>query len=1116
MSNSINGIKYMTYKPDIAGANPYYIALVNGKLFYTNYISKNTLKKDFNRPVKYDRSSKRILLGPFNFDPKDTQYSSELRKIEKLLDVNEYVDEYLASQTEPANSGPVSIGAEPEKPEGEKPKGEKQKQEDPKGETLKSQDFKNENILFLQKPTGSGRYTIREEEPFVVIQRSHGLYMRRLKKDFKNFKGDDRFYKYPDNKDREYLIKNSGQFKNGRQMFQVDKEVVDGKESFDLYRDKDIGGQGGDMNKNISDKENDEANKFHFGSTQDYSSFFGLKNFQSKSDILKPIGVNNENLKPKYTSDRKLKTKTYPTFAGGMTDEEIEAYTKDTDSFPKRDNNGAITVFPKSRSYDYVYLGDDKGLYKYVVRIKDKLYLTSGIPRVESQVQTFRPLNYDEKTKTFSNGDFKITSSQLSMASGISQKLGKNNDRNSINTNPENLFKTPEPAKPAEPPQEPVTPPAGEEPERMDRQLKKNDVPNENLEEIPPESKGDAVGAVKDAGGVNQITQQDEGVQLISEDEVNLNVVNEKDINPYKIEKKEDVPSGITKPDGTPLTNELLEKMKSSYNIDRYDAENQSKSFIEYYNQIKSEHPRKLEYYLDESDILGSSFNTFLSNLEDTMEVGEEDLYQFYGNDMYKGAARSVPLILNPNLVEQPDADYVIEDRYTENSFGAIVLAGLMFRALKKEKIVLKNADGDGVIETTFLDHTDNALKSRLGKNFYTASKMDLTQLRFYVCISLAAIFSARQRTMPRHRLNNTIVRIINSIPYVGFNLNKKDVEDMVKDFRQLYIEHPVPFKFGPLSEFYEKVTKYVFELNPNFNFEYLFNHISTDLQKLVPAIEKAFRTRQDFKEFLIRLYENHSILKQSFNDFNEFIKGNRRLTAEDFSNKFTNGEDIFGNVDADGEEYQLFDAGSGELIERVFIPFDETQKAVTLFINEEGRYYESREEERTDFVVQGQAPDLKEGQEQFKTSILKEAELPNNFLDSMKGMGTPFLKAIMTGAVGQSIGKLFKDASRDELLEAVLARSNMVSALIKLDLLGYDPDKTISQEQVDKLQYNHNLLEEGFNPEIFGQFGDQGLFPTPDLDKALLSKKIRDIAFPDNFLGKFSRFIPSFDEIVS
>jgi hypothetical protein len=115
---TVNGIKYFKYQPDVAGANPYFITYREGKLFYSNSISRTTTRKDFNRPVKYDTNSKRLLVGPFNLDPKNKQYSSELRRLDKLLDMNEYQEIYLKAATIPAQTQALSIGAEPEpKPE---------------------------------------------------------------------------------------------------------------------------------------------------------------------------------------------------------------------------------------------------------------------------------------------------------------------------------------------------------------------------------------------------------------------------------------------------------------------------------------------------------------------------------------------------------------------------------------------------------------------------------------------------------------------------------------------------------------------------------------------------------------------------------------------------------------------------------------------------------------------------------------------------------------------------------------------------------------------------------------------------------------------------------------
>jgi hypothetical protein len=1109
---TVNGIKYFKYQPDVAGANPYFITYREGKLFYSNSISRTTTRKDFNRPVKYDTNSKRLLVGPFNLDPKNKQYSSELRRLDKLLDMNEYQEIYLKAATIPAQTQALSIGAEPEpKPE--------QKSKNP------IDNINDDNVVYPIYHWGFGKGS---DNPMLVYQENGQTFLRRLKKDYKNFKGDDRFYKYDDGKKRTYVAKYNKEKGVAEDLsLRIDDHKPLGSKNNlntpSAYRNMDYQFGGGETNLRFKTKSKNPK-LIDFGTrkipTQDHTTYTGTQGITITDDK-----KNNIN------------------YVAGMTQEERnQADLPSTDSMDNRE-----VRFPKSRSYDYVVLnsgGDEPNKFEFIVRKGDKLYLTNSLPRNVNDISTMRPITYNKVSGNFDIQDEtgapsrRLSKDKLQFLSGMGKNsiTGKDMSRNSINDGLENFAQRKLQAKPE--PKAPITPPA--QPDIVDEMIKKdepqtpislsprnqktsaepktpdlkpNDVPNENLEQIPPETRGDATGQVKDVGNVESITQQDQGVQLVSQDEVNLNVVDEKEINPYYTEPEIDTTIDLKKPDGTKLNSEEVEKMKSSYNIDRYDTENQSKSFVEYYNELLRQYPKKLEYYLNESDILGSSFMTFLSNIEDTMEAGEMDLYQFYGNDLYKGATRSVPLVLNPNFTDQPDVDYVLQDRYTEDSFGAVILGSLMFRALKKEKVVLKNEDGDGIIQETYLDHTDNALKSRVANNFYTAAKMDLTQLRFYVCISLAAIYSMRQKKLKPHRLNNTIIRIINSIPYIKYQIPQKDVENLLQDFKKMYVNHPMPFRFSTLSQFYEQVVTYVFEIKPDINFEYLFNHISDDLKKLIPAIEKAFRTRQNFKEFLLRLYENTKKNNERFLEFSEFIKGRRNLTAQSFSQKFSDGGKIFDDNEQ-GEEYEIFNDDTGELVERVLIPFDPSKKAITLFINEEGRMYEAREEEREDFNIKTDIDD-EEGTERFKTDILREQELPDTFMDKLKGIGQPFLKAIMVGAVGQSIGKLFKDANRDEMLEAGLARINFVTAMDKLRLLGYDPQRYISQEQVDKITYNNQMIEGGFNPAVFGNLGEAGLYPTPDLDKALLSKKVESIAFPQDFLGKFYRNVPSFDEIL-
>ncbi len=1087
----------------------YVVQKMGNKLFFSKTKSSNF--DSYTKPVKYDSKSNKILLGVWNFDLND-----DLVKKLKPLGIENTL-QIVQRSTITAVAGKTRF--------------EQVNDYKTKFETNPINTINDDNVVYPVYHWGFGKGS---DNPMLLYKENGETFLRRLKKDYTNFKGDDRFYKYDDNKKRTYVVN----YKNG-EAYSPSLRIDDHKplgnsnnlNTPSAYRNIEYQFGGGETDLRFRTK-SQNPKIIDFGTrnieTQDHTSYTGTQAISFVDD-------NKDNIN----------------YVAGMTQEE-----RNLNDLPYHDSmDNRMVKYPKSRSYDFVVLDDttpEPKNFEFIVRKGDKLYLTNSLPRDANSIDTSRPVVYNKASGDFSIYDYsgapsrRLSKNKLEFSSGIGVNsiTGKRADRNSINDGLENfaqrkLQQEPEP-KPDAKAQEPKVPdlaqqfnnafkkekaekepdntqePEVKEPEVKEPKtpvIKPNDAPKEDVPIIEPEPKGDSTGQVRDIGGVEGITQQDEGVALISADEVNLNVVDEKTINPYLVEEEETVKVDLSKPDGEKMTVEDVDKLKASYSVDRYDDNLQSKSFEEYIKEILSVYPKELLFFLNESDATMTSFYTFLSMVKDEMNPEEEDLYQFYGNDMYKGATRSVPLVLNPNSTEQEDVDYVLQDRFTQDSFGSIVLGGLMYRTLGKERVVLKNSDG--IEEETFLSHTDNALKSRVAKNLFTPSKMDITQMKFYLTITLATIYAHRQRKLKPQRLNNTIIRIINSIPYAKYNIPSKAVEDLLRDFKQMYVGHPMPFSFSLLSSFYEQVIGYTYLSNPEADFEYIFKHISDDLRRLVPSIEKAFRTRQNFKQFILNIYKNKDLADKRFQEYNDFIKGRRKLNADEFSKRFTDGSNIFSENPDEGEEYDIFNDKTGELVERVLIPFDETKKAITLFINDEGRFYESREEDR----AEPDRPDVRAddaGTETFKTDVVKDAELPDSLLDKLKRFGTPYLQAIMTGAVGHGLGKLFEKQSRDEDLEAGLARKDMINSMEKLNLLGYDPNEYIFEETVEKLKYDRETIVGGFDPAaLMGGSKENDVFPTPDLDKALLSKKIRDIAFPDTFLGRFYRNIPSFNEII-
>jgi hypothetical protein len=1005
---TVNGIKYFKYQPDITGANPYYIAIRDGKLYYTNTISRNTVKKDFDKPVKYDRASKRILVGAFNFDPKEPKYQKELKRLDKAL-VYESQFEYV---TQVVNNKPISIGKEPDKPK-----------------TSKSNSIDNiteDNLVYPVYSYGKGTGS---DNPMLVYKENGKTYLRRLKKDWKNFKGENRFYVYDDGKKRTYEanIDKNGVASNLSIKID-DHDPLGNKNNINrpsAYRNIEYQFGGGETNLRFEPKSKNPK-IIDFGlrkiATQDHTTYKGTDGITFKDD--KGDTIN---------------------YVAGMTPEERKLA-----DLPKIDSEDNTEVrFPKSRSYEYVVLntGGEPGNYQFIVRKGDKLYLTNSLPRNANNISTRRPVVYNKNTNKFDVYDYsgapstRISKDKLQLLSGMGKNsiTGKDMSRNSINNGLENFanIKIQAPKQPTTMPidkiedldkkkDEPITPPVQEpEPETPPATPPAQEPEAVTPPATPPATEPKAVTPpateqrklqeqpdIGDATG--NIAQQAEEVELITPDEVNLNVV--KKIDQYKIPKKEIKEINLTKPDGTNFNTENFDRLKNSYNIDRYLPEIQKLTFQNYYEKIKKEHPRKLQYYIDEPDILLNSFYQFVSELEDTMDARYEDLYQVYGNDEFKNASRGVPVIRNPNIIDQDDVDYNFDDIFLGDDFNGIMLSGLLFSLLKNEPIVLKNEDQEPIVEN-YLNHTEDALKSRVANKIFRPEKMDITQLKFLVIMTMAGIFSLRKRKPSEKRLRNIVARTINNLPYTMANLETVKVDNVFDKIQTFYRDHPYPFNYGLLSEFYEPVITYLYEEKPEAQFKYFFAHVN-DLNKLIPSIEEKFNNRQSLKQFILNLYEKKENTEKTFKKFNKYIRGMRRLNINDFQRNFEDGTNIFDEVPK-GREYEITNERTNEVIEKVFIPYDESKKAITLYINAEGRYYESRENDRQE----GQEP-TQEDIEKFPLGIIDEKKLKPTFVESLiDTFGKPIYN-YLSGAVGVQVGKLFlptpllDDLSKEALQE--------------------------------------------------------------------------------------------------
>lgn len=106
--------------------------------------------------------------------------------------------------------------------------------------------------------------------------------------------------------------------------------------------------------------------------------------------------------------------------------------------------------FPYSRTYDYVLLStsDDPNKFQFIVRSRNKLYLTNSIPNLLTDIDTSRPIRFNSNTNNFEfkgiDGNYKILieKSKLRLKSGIGRNAitNTNMDRNSINSDLEQVF----------------------------------------------------------------------------------------------------------------------------------------------------------------------------------------------------------------------------------------------------------------------------------------------------------------------------------------------------------------------------------------------------------------------------------------------------------------------------------------------------------------------------------------------------------------------------------------------------------------------------------------------------------------------------------------------------
>jgi hypothetical protein len=302
---------------------------------------------------------------------------------------------------------------------------------------------------------------------------------------------------------------------------------------------------------------------------------------------------------------------------------------------------------------------------------------------------------------------------------------------------------------------------------------------------------------------------------------------------------------------------------------------------------------------------------------------------------------------------------------------------------------------------------------------------MDLTQFKFLVIMTLVGIFSLRKRKAGPKRLRNIVARVINNIPYTRANLEQQEIDNVFETLQRFYGEHPYPFDYGQLSQFYEPIIEYLYRDKPNAQFNYFFRHVE-EINKLVPAIEEKFNNRQNLKEFILNLYEKQKESKDTFKDFNRYTRGMRRLLFEDFAKNFEDGTPIFEEIPK-GAEYEITNERTGDVIERVFIPFDENKKAITLFINEEGRFYESREDDRADT----QQNIIKDGKEEIMPlgTIDPQKQLPESVLDyAINKFGNGIAPWII-GRIGVQVGKLLvPNPTENEKFYDELAKAEMMA----------------------------------------------------------------------------------------
>jgi len=439
---------------------------------------------------------------------------------------------------------------------------------------------------------------------------------------------------------------------------------------------------------------------------------------------------------------------------------------------------------------------------------------------------------------------------------------------------------------------------------------------------------------------VNTLTQQAEAVQLVDAKDVDIKV---EELDPYRKLKEDNKEyKKIEDAQGYVLNTFQYEQIALSYEIDKNER---GEDFNLYYTNIKKDYPNLLKVYLEKQ--IKMSFYDFVKNFKN-IDYKDFDKYILFGESAFVGGIDNIPIFEENNIKN----DYSLDKIYNNDSYPGLVLSSLLTSEASKESKLVKN--NKGVQEKVYLKHSEESIKKRIGKKFYKNKKINIIQFKYLVIVSLLAMFSIKKKNYDQEELINIINRIMNNISYSLFYISQNRIDLIKKDILNIFNDFQ-----NSKNETFKLVNScldYLFADLPQqrkINFYTLHNEdIKNDLMKLMPNIEQQFESKNKMREFFNNFFsaKNQAETTKIFQEFNTHINTERKLTIDEFKNNFKDGVPIFeAPKDEKGTTYKVRNTRTGEIVEKVFIPKDDTKPAKTIFINEEGLRYEKLEEKRQD-----------------------------------------------------------------------------------------------------------------------------------------------------------------------